>query len=93
MATKRTSKTDAVPAKVEPAAAAPETKRRSVTPHRTARTKKTVVEANTVASPETLDAEIAAVAYQLWVESGHVHGNDAEHWARAEEKVRTGRGA
>lgn len=28
--------------------------------------------------------EIAAVAYQLWLDSGCTHGSDCEHWFRAQ---------
>jgi hypothetical protein len=32
--------------------------------------------------------KIAARAYQLWLESGRVHGHDLEHWLRAEREIR-----
>ena len=33
-------------------------------------------------------AEIAARAYELWVQSGKTHGRDQEHWFRAEQELR-----
>lgn|GEM_PF-5976729 len=34
--------------------------------------------------------EIARCAYELWQESGGVHGHDREHWLRAEALLRGG---
>jgi len=33
--------------------------------------------------------EIARLAHQLWNESGRQHGQDAEHWFRAEQLLRS----
>ena len=30
---------------------------------------------------------IKARAYQLWVDSGHTHGHDKEHWQQAEREL------
>ena len=33
------------------------------------------------------DEAIAARAYELWVESGYVHGHDREHWRQAQREL------
>ena len=33
--------------------------------------------------------QVAHLAHQLWIESGHQHGNDAENWFRAEQMLRS----
>ena len=36
---------------------------------------------------ETVQAEICALAYALFCESGCTHGHDVEHWLEAERRV------
>jgi hypothetical protein len=38
---------------------------------------------------EPTPEEVAALAYQLWIERGSPHGSDEEDWYRAEEQLRT----
>ena len=38
-------------------------------------------------------ADVASRAYELWLESGCKHGNDQEHWFRAEQELRARRAA
>jgi hypothetical protein len=33
--------------------------------------------------------QVASLAHQLWIESGHQHGNDADNWFRAEQMLRS----
>jgi hypothetical protein len=52
-----------------------------------------VTEINAVREPKTApreisQAEIAALAHQLWLERGRQHGKDAEDWIRAEQLLR-----
>ena len=32
-------------------------------------------------------AEVAALAYALWLQEGRPHGRDREHWAEAERQL------
>lgn len=42
--------------------------------------------------PSPLDPAVVAIrAYELFVESGSVHGYDVEHWLRAERELLSGR--
>lgn len=53
-------------------------------------------EAKTTQEPhppgEALDDRIRRRAYQIWEEEGWPHGQDAEHWRRAEHEVAQGAG-
>lgn len=40
-----------------------------------------------VASPEVSRERIQELAYQYWVAEGRPHGNDFEHWLRAEREL------
>lgn len=60
---------------------APAAARKTRAPKRT--TPKLVVSTRTVD-----DAEIAARAYELFLESGSLHGRDVEHWLQAERELR-----
>ena len=43
-------------------------------------------------APAPLDPAMVAVrAYELFLESGGVHGDDVEHWLRAERELLGGR--
>ncbi len=33
--------------------------------------------------------QVAELAHKLWIEGGHQHGQDAEHWFRAEQLLRS----
>lgn len=46
----------------------------------------TLLEERTIALPS--QSEIAALAYALWEEQGCPHGNDLDHWLRAEQILR-----
>jgi len=46
----------------------------------------------TALDPAPLDpATVAMRAYELFLESGGVHGHDVEHWLRAEREIMAGR--
>lgn len=44
--------------------------------------------AASAAGAEPTTEEIAALAYQLWIERGSPHGSHDEDWYRAEEQLR-----
>jgi hypothetical protein len=63
------------------------TKRTKATPKPTTAAAKAATSASAGASAVSLDS-VAARAYQLWLESGCVAGNDDANWFRAEQELR-----
>ena len=49
---------------------------------------------NNTAKPESSDlhAEIEKRAHEIWLNEGGVHGNDLDHWLRAELQLTGGTG-
>ena len=65
-----------------------ETLKKKAAPRKVAAKKKTTTPAEPSNVPPT-HREVELLAYQLWVDSGRPHGNDAQDWLRAEEQLRT----
>jgi hypothetical protein len=64
-----------------------ETPKKKATPRKTAAKKKEVLPAESSYVPPT-HKEVELLAYQLWVDRGRPHGDDAQDWLRAEEQFR-----
>ena len=64
-----------------------ETPKKKTAPRKTAAKKKTVLPAESSLVPPT-HREVELLAYQLWVDRGRPHGDDAQDWLRAEEQLR-----
>ena len=64
-----------------------ETLKKTTAPRKTAAKKKTMTPAEpSNVRPTHQDVEL--LAYQLWANRGHHHGDDAQDWLRAEEQLR-----
>jgi Protein of unknown function (DUF2934) len=63
-----------------------ETPKKKATPRKTAAKKKEVLPAESSYVPPS-HKEVELLAYQLWVDRGRPHGNDAQDWLRAEEQL------
>jgi hypothetical protein len=64
-----------------------ETPKKKATPRKTSAKKKEDLPAESSHVPPT-HQEVELLAYQLWVNRGRPHGNDAQDWLRAEEQLR-----
>lgn len=64
-----------------------ETPKRKATPRKTAAKKKAVLPTESSYVAPTHE-EIELLAYQLWVDRGRPHGDDAQDWLRAEQQLR-----
>jgi Protein of unknown function (DUF2934) len=67
-----------------------ETLKKKTTPRKTAAKKKTTTPAEPSNVPATRQ-DVELLAYQLWADRGHHDGDDAQHWLRAEEQLRSKR--
>jgi hypothetical protein len=65
-----------------------ETLKKKTAQRKAATTKKATTAAEPSNVPPT-HQEVELLAYQLWVDRGHHHGDDAHDWLRAEEQLRT----
>jgi hypothetical protein len=63
-------------------------KKNKTAPRKTVAKKKATPPAEPSNVPPT-HQEVEMLAYQLWVDRGHHHGDDAQDWLRAEEELRT----
>ncbi|MBB5061571.1 hypothetical protein HDF16_006307 [Granulicella aggregans] len=64
-----------------------ETLKKKTAPRKTAAKKKTAPAEPSNVPPTHQDVEL--LAYQLWADRGHHHGDDAQDWLHAEEQLRT----
>ena len=64
-----------------------ETAKKTTTPRKTAARKKAVLTAEAPHVGMT-DHEVALLAYQLWLNRGKQHGNDAQDWLQAEQQLK-----
>jgi Protein of unknown function (DUF2934) len=60
---------------------------KKATARKTAAKKKMVLSTESSDAPPTQE-EVEMLAYQLWVDRGRRHGDDAQDWLRAEEQLR-----
>jgi hypothetical protein len=65
-----------------------ETPKKKRTPRKTETKKKMVLPTESSYTSPT-HQEVELLAYQLWVDRGRHHGDDARDWLRAEERLKT----